>query len=130
MGKVNDAMIDYLKDKERFADLFNVNLFEGLEVVSAGQLQDSSETYSEEYKSVAATEKNAENEVTVKIKDSSTTRYRDIKMRLQSGGILKSDRLTPTYTLCLYHGKEIWDGPRSLKDMMDFGEDKEIWEDS
>lgn len=36
-------------------------------------------------------------------------------------GMKKSDRLTPVYTLCLYHGDEPWDGPSSLKDMMDFG---------
>lgn len=30
------------------------------------------------------------------------------------------------YTICLYHGEEKWDGPRTLKDMMAFGgeEDK------
>ena len=33
----------------------------------------------------------------------------------------QSDRLVPVYTLCLYHGAEKWDGPRSLRDMMDFG---------
>ena len=34
-------------------------------------------------------------------------------------------------TLCLYHGEEKWDGPRSLKDMMDFGADgkRQKWED-
>ena len=37
--------------------------------------------------------------------------------------IRKNDRLTPIYTLCLYHGEEPWDGPRCLKDMMDFGDD-------
>ena len=37
--------------------------------------------------------------------------------------IKKTDRLWPVYTLCLYLGEEPWDGPRSLKDMMDFGND-------
>ncbi len=37
------------------------------------------------------------------------------------GRVKKSDRLTPVYTLCLYHGEQSWDGPRSLRDMMDFG---------
>ena len=37
----------------------------------------------------------------------------------------KSDRLIPVYTLCLYHGDRKWDGPRSLKDMMDFGDDED-----
>ena len=36
-------------------------------------------------------------------------------------GIRKTDRLVPVYTLCLYHGVEKWDGPRSLRDMMQFG---------
>ena len=37
--------------------------------------------------------------------------------------VKKTDRLWPVHTLCLYLGEEPWDGPRSLKDMMDFGED-------
>ncbi|MBR6665215.1 MAG: Rpn family recombination-promoting nuclease/putative transposase [Lachnospiraceae bacterium] len=48
-------------------------------------------------------------------------------------GMRKTDRLWPTYTLCLYLGEEPWDGPRSLQDMMDFGEDagdmKELFAD-
>lgn len=39
--------------------------------------------------------------------------------------IKKTDRLTPVYTLCVYHGEDEWDGPRSLKDMMDFGTDSD-----
>ena len=42
-------------------------------------------------------------------------------------GFLKSDRIIPVYTICLYHGQEPWDGPRSLQDMMDFGEDSDQW---
>ena len=38
------------------------------------------------------------------------------------GGIKKTDRLAPVYTICLYHGVETWDGPRTLGDMMDFGD--------
>lgn len=37
--------------------------------------------------------------------------------------VKKIDRLWPVYTICLYLGEETWDGPRSLRDMMDFGED-------
>ena len=44
-------------------------------------------------------------------------------------GMKKTDRLDPTYTICLYHGEEKWEGPRSLKDMMDFGEDGGIWKE-
>lgn len=38
-------------------------------------------------------------------------------------GISGTDRLRPVYTLWFYHGEGEWDGPRSLKDMMDFGDD-------
>lgn len=40
-------------------------------------------------------------------------------------GITEKDRLIPIYTLCLYHGEEPWSGPLSLKDVMDFGTDRE-----
>ena len=40
-------------------------------------------------------------------------------------GILRSDRLHPIYTICLYSGEEPWDGPRKLSDM--FGDvDEEL----
>ncbi len=38
------------------------------------------------------------------------------------------DRLCPVYTICLYHGIAIWDGPRSLRDMMQFGKEAEGWQ--
>ncbi|MDE6642109.1 MAG: hypothetical protein K2K63_16480 [Acetatifactor sp.] len=40
-------------------------------------------------------------------------------------GITRQNRLAPVYTLCLYHGEEPWDGPLSLRDMVDFGADRE-----
>lgn len=42
--------------------------------------------------------------------------------------VRKTDRIFPIYTLCLYHGTEPWDGPRSSRDMMDFGQDRGSWE--
>lgn len=45
-------------------------------------------------------------------------------------GIKKKDRLLPVYTICLYHGEEEWDGPRSLFDMTCIdGEDKKNFSD-
>lgn len=57
--------------------------------------------------------------------------YRNAGERL--GKFRKKDRIVPVYTICLYHGVEEWDGPRCLKDMMDFGPEKvgadwEKWE--
>lgn len=46
------------------------------------------------------------------------------------GRFRREDRLAPVYTLCLYTGSEEWDGPRTLKDMMDFGTEsggEETW---
>ena len=43
-------------------------------------------------------------------------------------GLYSSDRLAPAFTVCLYTGKEKWTGPRSLRDMMDFGEHGQLWE--
>lgn len=43
-------------------------------------------------------------------------------------GLLQEDRLAPVYTLCLYHGEDTWNGPRSLCDMMNFSEDEEMKE--
>ena len=43
--------------------------------------------------------------------------------------VKKTDRLWPVHTLCLYLGEEPWDGPRSLKDMMDFGENTDGMKD-
>ena len=40
-------------------------------------------------------------------------------------GILRSDRLHPVYTICLYSGEEPWDGPRKLSDMMEFDPEDE-----
>ena len=40
-------------------------------------------------------------------------------------GILRSDRLHPVYTICLYSGEEPWDGPRKLSDMMEFDPEEE-----
>ena len=48
-------------------------------------------------------------------------------------GMGREERLAPVYTICLYHGQEKWDGPRGLKDMVDFAAvhseaEKKDWE--
>lgn len=207
MGAENDAMLSYLKDNTRFADLFNRFYFGGKQVIDPRKLEEASEVYN-------ATPG-----------DKGGQRSRDIKKRLKSGACLKilaleaqndvsyimpwrimeydckeygsqirkvqrenqewegrrleskkpekqewegrrleskkpekpewegrrlenkqsedrnvyadagerlsrfrrKDRIAPVYTLCLYHGAEKWDGPRCLRDMMDFGGDED-WE--
>lgn len=40
-------------------------------------------------------------------------------------GLQKTDRLVPCYTVVLYYGEKKWDGPRTLADMMEFGNSKD-----
>ncbi len=170
MGMENDALLSYLEDDARFADLFNCFCFGGMQVVKPQELREASEVYT-----AAPDGKDRKGG-----KDGQ--RIRDIKRRLESGGWLKilaveaqrdvsycmpwrimeydcreygqqvqqiqrrnhaaeeagekhvyanagerlgrlrrEDRIAPVYTLCLYHGVEEWDGPRCLRDMVDFG---------
>ena len=185
MGKYDMCMKAYLRDKKRFADLFNGSCFQGKPVIRAEDLEEASEGYV-----IAGTK---------------TEIFRDVKMRYRSGmilqvlavenqsysdygmpvrcmgydaaeygrqmkerkrerrlllsqkekvsenaeksandqknsegkagikvtaderlsGILKTDRLHPVYTICLYSGVEPWDGPRKLSDMMEFDPEEE-----
>lgn len=41
----------------------------------------------------------------------------------------KDDKIHPAHSICFYHGTEPWDGPRSLKDMMDFKDAPPGWEE-
>lgn len=176
MGMENDAILSYLEDDRRFADLFNQSFFEGKQWVKPQELREGSEVY------------------TASPKKKRRQRIRDIKRRLESGTCLKilaveaqsdinyimpwrimeydcreyekqirkiqganrsteksagkefyanagerlwkykrEDRIAPVFTICLYHGQEEWDGPRSLKDMVDFAAghseaEKRAWE--
>lgn len=52
------------------------------------------------------------------------------KKELKPGGeflyrVKKDDKIFPVSTLVVYWGKEEWDGPKSLHDMLDWGEDGE-----
>lgn len=176
MGKENDAMLEFLRDELRFADLFNGSLFAGEQVVKAADLQDAGEAYSRFTEDETAPNSAKTGSKKRKRKNRTRTIFRDIKKRMSSGTELrilaveeqgcidytmpcrhmeydsaeyirqkkklqrknsmikdyetkderlckfrKTDRLTPVYTICLYIGEKPWDGPRSLRDMMDFG---------
>lgn len=131
MGRVSDAMLDYLADSRRFAAFFNGCIKKWLK--SGGSLN------------VLAIENQNRVDFTMPWrhmnydsleygKQIKTLRLKNKKeQNLQPGaeylcGLRQSDRLAPVFTICLYHGEEKWQGPRSLRDMMDFGEDRELWE--
>lgn len=123
MGKLSNAVLDYFDDNVRFANLFNGSLFGGRNVVNPQELVEGSEVYPDEDPQVQEYKKQ------IKM----LKRYNQSQNLLETSaermcGLRAEDRLNPTYTLCLYHGKEKWTGPRSLKDMMNFGESGEEWE--
>ena len=163
MGKISNTMNYYFSDTHRFADLFNVALFQGKSVVRAEDLSEVSEVYHQleagkTGDGVRRTERTRD--VCKKLKTGEVLRilalenqelvdyampYRCMQYDTMEygkqleefrknneregilatkqewlSGIRKEDRLTPVYTLCLYHGEDKWDGPRSLKDMMAF----------
>jgi hypothetical protein len=43
-------------------------------------------------------------------------------------GLRRENRISPVYTIVVYWGEEKWQGPRELKDMMDFGDHHELEE--
>ena len=45
MGMMNDAILSYLEDDERFADLFNYVYFGGEQIVKSQELREASEVY-------------------------------------------------------------------------------------
>ena len=47
MGEKNDAILRYLEDNARFADLMNGAVFGGIQAIDPGQLEDASEHYTE-----------------------------------------------------------------------------------
>lgn len=47
MGEKNEAILSYLEDNARFADLMNGAVFGGVQAVDPGQLEDASEHYTE-----------------------------------------------------------------------------------
>lgn len=103
MGKENDLMLEYLRDNRRFADLFNVGLFGGGQVVKATELEEAGENYTEfgsgeradmiqPLSTVSRKEAAATADCTAKRKRKRSTtvpRSRDIKKRLKSGTELR-----------------------------------------
>lgn len=73
MGKKDDTMYDYLDNHEKFADLVNVALYRGQQVIKATMLE------SEDTRYVRKTRKS-----NCKLK--TRNRYRDLKKRLVNGG--------------------------------------------
>jgi len=169
MGEMNNAIVCYLSDKARFADLINAEIYGGRQVIKPDGLTEISSTT---YRKKARAEsddppKRKENRGDIVMKYEDGRIYRLILMEAQDkvsyvfplrsieyllaqymkqmseitaghkkkedygsidekfSGINREDRLKPEYIIWLYHGEKPWDGPRTLKDMMDFGDDSD-----
>ncbi len=160
MGKKNVVVNNYLADKERFADLFNVVIFEGKQVVCADDLTDMDtkvwrvsqsghdRVYDEFVRDQLKQWKygtrllvlglEPENEVhyalPVKLMNYESLQYnrnykeikkkhrerKDLSSKEYVSGFGKNDYLNPVLTIVLYHGKNKWDAPETLHEMMDF----------
>lgn len=76
MGRQNDVLLDYFDDNERFADLCNATLFDGLQVIDPAKLEDASERYTQRGRS-------SRGDITY------SSRCRDVKKRLKDGGTIR-----------------------------------------
>ena len=124
MGKYDRCMKAYLQDKRRFADLFNGSCFQGRQVIRAEDLEEASESYDAAEYSRQLKERKQERRLLARRKEEPE---KELKTTIDEklSGILRSDRLHPVYTICLYSGEEPWDGPRKLSDMMEFDPEDE-----
>ena len=148
MGK-DVKWCDYFKDNRRYADIINGVLCEGQQVVSQGDLTEldtRSKAKSRDLVCKAAIGVNfsiigienqdeVDYELPVRIMEYDVNRYRqqitsiskDIRANskdLWPGeymyGFKKDSQLYPVITIVLYAGSEPWDGPKSLREMINF----------
>ena len=171
MGQKDTKAKDYLADNARFADICNVKLFNGREVIKPENLEEQDSTEVLDFltdggKNVSLQKWRDVLKICKKVKDigyiviigleaQSEINYampvkcdlydvinygkqvdlisKQHRKNKESGdkrgdftsGFFKSDSLVPVITITVYLGTEMWDGPRSLHDMMDV-KDSEI----
>ena len=160
MGKRNVTVNNYFADKERFADLFNVKLFGGKQVVLPEDLVDMDTKALRIYHNAEGNgyeefvrdqlkqwkygarllvlglepENSVHYALPIKLMKYESIQYeknyrriqkrhrkkKDLKQKEYISGFGKADYLEPVITIALYHGKEEWDAPVSLHEMLSF----------
>ncbi len=169
MGKANNAIIHYLSDKSRFADLFNAVLYGGKQVLDPEKLREISPVTYEDIESrdekKPPKRRERRNDLAMRYMDGAIYRIflgeaqNDIHYALplrnleyqaavyrqqfekikkdhekakdyesyaeKASGLKKGEKLIPVHILWIYHGEDAWDGPRSFKDLLDFGNSEE-----
>lgn len=131
MQNQNVISIDYLENPARFADLLNGYVYHGKQLVRR--------EVSDKMKAVIVALENQTDihyAMPVRVMNLESTNYhrqwrRTAKHHQEKGdlsgaqylsGFSKEDKLIPTITIIVYFGKEPWDGPTSLKEMMDMND--------
>lgn len=122
MGKKDIGLKSYLRNMARYADLWNGGVFCGKQIVKAEELQEMTPVRSKSDKQ-AVVERTGD---LVMKQNYDGQRFAVLSLENQDEidyeMLKKDDRLFPVATLIVYWGKEEWQGPRSLHDMIDFGE--------
>lgn len=159
MGKKDGIMTEYYGDRERYADLLNVCVFHGRQVISPEEVQEKdSRTIGfrgtphhrapiQKYRDMIRGIVKGMNVILVALEHQDQVHYampvrvmmddaagydeqmreiqrkhhwsKDLKGAEFLGRFSRKDKIRPIVTLVLYYGKEPWDGPRDLHEMME-----------
>ena len=136
MGKLDDMAKELYEDNLVFADTMNVLFFDGKPMIRAQDLSPLDPTeehtiFDDDF--VIKTESKEKTDKTQnKAEAFSNQKYRDVLRMLQTqnghllkskneflSGIKKGETFTPVLTVVVYLGKETWDAPETLHDMLD-----------
>ena len=160
MGQNDEITRRFWADNARFADILNVGIFHGKQIIKGSQLH-SKDTYAGGlfgklkkkvqiygYRDVFKTADFGVNFALIGIEDQQEIHYamplkvwkydflgyeeqlrkikkmhrrkQDLSGAEYLSGFSRRDKLKPTLTIVLYYGKEPWDGPMCLADMLDW----------
>ena len=147
--KQDEILKQFWKNNNRFADLFNVCVFEGREVVKSDQLEDFDTDVSAVYKDgdqISPIQRardvikkdqqgntyiilGLENQTKVdysmplRVLEYDVYTYRNELNRIlsESGrkSLRKGEKLHATISIVMYYGEKTWDGPRNLHDLLE-----------
>lgn len=165
MGKQNNVLYSYLSAPERFAEIFNLGLFQGNQVLKAEQLEAAGERsiqkedgeYRETNRDIRKVLRDGSVYQIFAVENQSYVSFvmplrcmmydaREYQSQIEAlekenrkqkklknsdeylSGLQKRDRIAPVYTIVVYWGEKEWNGPRCLKDMMEFAGNEQLKE--
>lgn len=168
MGEKNDVMCEYLGKPEVFADFLNGGLFQGRQVIHAGEVRKEERNYNTKLNGYHGRKVRMERERDVLKRILHDKKYIIVGMENQEkvhefmplrcmeydvleysrqmreqvwenrregklssaeylSGVKKGAKLCPVVTIVFYHGKDDYDGCKSLYDMLDYNGNECFW---